>query len=129
MEGTVLVGDGVLGERARRGHHLVEGSYAVSGLEFEDGRANRFDNASYVVACVGAAVGLDLGRVVLDYLPVFGVCSGYVDFDEDVEGGCQFGDGAVENLDREVWKFVSFGGIWFDFLVGGIGCRETTYPR
>ena len=55
MEGRVLPGDGVLGVAAVGGAHLVEGGYAVAGLEFEDFCAHGDDGAGYVVAFVCGA--------------------------------------------------------------------------
>lgn len=92
MKGRVLPGDGVLGVAAAAGAHLVEGGYAVAGLELEDVGADLFDDAGDVVALVGGAVQ-DVGE-----LPVLGVGPRDDDLDEDlviVRGR----DGRVHDLD------------------------------
>lgn len=50
LECCVLPADGVLGEAAGGGEHLVEGGDAVAGREFVDVRADAVDDAGDVVA-------------------------------------------------------------------------------
>jgi hypothetical protein len=49
----VLPSDSILGVRATRREHLVEGSHAVTLLEFYDILANLVDDAGDVVALIG----------------------------------------------------------------------------
>ena len=93
----MLPGEGVLGVAAVRGAQLVEGGYAVAGLEFEDEGADGGDDAGDVVAFVGC--GVEEGGE----FPVFGVGARDDYFDEEfvVFGS---GDRGVDDLDFGPWE-------------------------
>jgi hypothetical protein len=109
VESSMLPANGVLGVTAMEFHHLMERSYAVTGLELGDIVADGGDNTGDIIALVVSSVRPfgDLPRAILKTfsqhddsgdVPILRICPAHNNSNQNlIRSGCR--DGIIDDLD------------------------------